>query len=430
MTASADALAALRAPGARPTIAERRRLLRALASELVRRADDAAAAADADYGGRAAEDTLLADVLVTVGAARRARRWVRWWSRPRPVLAPLAFQPCLAWLEPVPKGVVGVLSPWNYPIQLSLWPALEAVAAGNSVCIKPSERTPRTAALIAEIVATAWGPGVARVVEGDASVAADFAAQPWDHLVFTGGTGTGRLVAAAAAANLTPTTLELGGQCAAIVLPGARLDAAARAILAGKAVNAGQTCVAPDTVLLVGHRRADFAAAARATGIAAETAVPPWAAGRQARLAGGTEALAPGPTPLRLGGDAAEEHFGPVLGAVECDGLDDALAWLRARPAPLALFLFGATRAEEARVAGGARAGAIATGRTLDHAAFPGLAFGGVGGSGHGRYHGRAGFDAFSDWRARARHGPFALSRLADPPRDDFARRLARRLVR
>ncbi|UFN49934.1 aldehyde dehydrogenase family protein [Roseomonas sp. OT10] len=427
----ADALAALRdAAPERPTLAERRRRLGALARVLVRRAGEVAAAADADYGGRAAEETLVADVLVTVQAARRARRWLRWWARPRPVLAPLPFQPCWAWVEPVPKGVVGVMAPWNYPVQLCLWPALEAVAAGNRVCLKPSEHTPRTAALIAEMVEEAWGPSVARVVQGGPEVAADFAAQPWDHLVFTGGTETGRLVAQAAAAGLVPVTLELGGRCAALVLPGARLDAAARAILAGKAVNAGQTCVAPDTVLLVGHSRADFAAAARATGIAAETRVVPWQAPRQARLAEGTERLAPGPVPLRLGGDPGEESFGPVLGAVECDGLDAALAWLAARPAPLALFLFGATGAEEVRIAAGTRSGSIATGRTLDHVAFPGLPFGGVGASGSGRYHGRAGFDAFSDWRARVRHGPFALARLLDAPRGERARKLARRLVR
>ncbi|MFT8244812.1 aldehyde dehydrogenase family protein [Roseomonas sp. BN140053] len=427
---SAEALATLRRAEARPSLAERRRRLAALAAELVRRAEDVVAATNADYGGRSAEDTLLADVMVCVQAARRARRWLRWWARPRVVVAPLAFQPCWAWTEPVPKGVVGVMAPWNYPVQLALWPALEAVAAGNRVAIKPSEQAPRTAALLAEIVAAAWGPEVALVVQGGPDVAADFAAQPWDHLVFTGGTETGRKVAAAAAPNLTPLTLELGGQCAAIVFPGAELDAAARAILAGKAVNAGQTCVAPDTVLLLGHRRAVFAAAARNTGIAAETRVAPWQADRQAAQLPGTEVLTAGPTPLRLGGDSTEERFGPVLGVVECSSAEAAIAWLNARPAPLALFLFGATRAEEAQIAARTRAGAIALGRTLDHVAFPALPFGGVGGSGHGRYHGRAGFDSFSDRRARVRHGPFALARLLDPPRGDFARKLARRLIR
>ena len=428
----AAVLAALRAAGPAPPIAERRRLLAALAAELVRRSEAIVAAADADFGGRGAEDTLLGDVLVTVQAARRARRWLRWWARPRPVLAPLPFQPCLAWTEPVPKGVVGVMAPWNYPVQLALWPALEAVAAGNRVAIKPSEHTPRCAALLEEIVARAWGPGIARVVQGDAAVAAKFAAQPWDHLVFTGGTATGRRVAEAAAPNLTPLTLELGGQCAALVLPGARLDRAAHAILAAKALNAGQTCVAPDTVLLVGHSRDAFAQAARATGIAPESRVAPWQAERQARLSPGSEALAEGPAgpPLRLGGDSGEERFGPVLGVVECADLDAALGWLRGRPAPLALSLFGASRSEEERIAAESRAGAIVTGRVLDHVGFPNLPFGGVGGSGHGRYHGFAGFAEFSDWRARVRHGPFALARLLDPPRGDFARRLARRLVR
>ncbi|UPG74167.1 aldehyde dehydrogenase family protein [Roseomonas gilardii subsp. gilardii] len=423
-------LAALRAAGPAPALAERRRLLAALAAELVRQSEAIVAAADADFGGRAAEDTLLGDVLVTLQAARRARRWLRWWARPRPVLAPLPFQPCLAWTEPVPKGVVGVMAPWNYPVQLALWPALEAVAAGNRVAIKPSEHTPRCAALLEEIVARAWGPGIARVVQGDAAVAADFAAQPWNHLVFTGGTETGRRVAGAAAPNLTPLTLELGGQCAALVLPGARLDRAAQAILAAKALNAGQTCVAPDTVLLVGHSRAAFARAARATGIAPESRIVPWQAERQARLAAGSEVLAGGPGRRCASAAMQGERFGPVLGLVECADLAAALGWLRARPAPLALSLFGASREEERRIAAESRAGAIACGRALDHVGFPNLPFGGVGGSGHGRYHGFAGFAEFSDWRARVRHGPFALARLLDPPRGGFARKLARRLVR
>ncbi|MFC0408615.1 aldehyde dehydrogenase family protein [Roseomonas elaeocarpi] len=426
----AEALAALRAIPGRLTIPERRRLLRALADTLSRRAEDVVAALDADYGGRSPEDTLLADVLVVLQAARRARRWLRWWARPRFVLAPFAFQPCLSWVEPVPKGVVAVMAPWNYPVQLALWPALEAVAAGNRVALKPSEHAPRTAALLAEILHEAWGPAVAQVVQGDAAVAADFAAQPWDHLVFTGGTATGRRIAAAAAANLVPLTLELGGQCTALVLPGADLARAARAILVAKAVNAGQTCVAPDTVLLVGHRREAFRAACLATGIAADSQVAPVQRARQAAQAEGTEPLAPGPTPLRLGGDGAEERFGPVLGAVECTDLDAALRWLAARPAPLALSLFGATAAEEARLAHETRSGAIVTNRVIDHVAFPALPFGGVGGSGHGRYHGRAGFESFSDWRARVRHGPFALARLTDPPRGEFSRKLARRLAR
>ena len=158
---------------------------------MLRRADDIAAAVDADYGGRSTEETLLAEVLLVANAARYARRRLRRWARPRRVPAPVAFRPVRATVEPVPKGVVGIMAPWNYPVQLALLPAVDALAAGNRVAVKPAEATPRTAALLAEIVAEALGPDIARVVQGGPEVAAAFAAQPWDHLVFTGGTGTG-----------------------------------------------------------------------------------------------------------------------------------------------------------------------------------------------------------------------------------------------
>ncbi|WP_161600895.1 aldehyde dehydrogenase family protein [Teichococcus oryzae] len=422
-----EALASLRAAGPAPSIPQRRAALQALAGAVIRRADDLAAAADADYGGRSAVETWIADVLLVAQAARRARRWLRWWARPRFVLAPLAFQPSLAWAEPVPKGVVGVMAPWNYPIQLALWPLAEALAAGNRVALKPSEHTPRTAALLAEILADAL-PGLTCVVQGDAGVAARFAAQPWDHLVFTGGTETGRAVMRAAAENLTPLTLELGGRCPVIVLPGADLRRAARAILVGKAMNAGQTCVAPDTVLLLGHREADFAAACRAEAVPVDSVVLPPQRARQAALAEGGCAL-PGGIAL-LPDKVGAEIFGPALAVREMDSLEEALDWLGRQPSPLALYLFGATRAEAAAIAANSRSGAIVEERCVEYAAFPALPFGGVGASGFGRYHGRAGFESFSDWRARVRHGPFALSRLLDPPRGERARQLARRLLR
>jgi acyl-CoA reductase-like NAD-dependent aldehyde dehydrogenase len=268
-------------------------------------------------------------------------------------------------------------------------------------------------------------------------VAQLFAAQPWDHLVFTGGTGTGRKVMAAAAPNLTPLTLELGGKCPAIILPGADLGQAARHVLAGKAVNAGQTCIAPDTVLLVGVDAAAFAAACRASGIrGSETAVIN--AAQRARLdglAGGValQSLGEGATPLSLAaardGLAREEIFGPILAMHECADLAEALRWIAERDHPLAIYLFGATRAEEAAVADGTKSGALVTGRALEYAAVPGLAFGGVGASGFGRRNGEAGFREFSNIRARMRHGRWSLSRLFDLPRGDFARKLARRLV-
>ena len=442
-----EALSALRAAEARDgriPVERRRALLAALAEGVIARAEPFGKALAADTGGRSEEETWLADVFGVAEAARHARRHVRAWARPRRVAVPFPFLPARAWEEPVPKGVIGIIAPWNYPIQLCLVPLVDALAAGNRVVVKPSEATPRTAALIAELLAAALGPDVALAVQGGPDVAAEFARQRWDHLMFTGGTETGRKVALAAAANLVPVTLELGGKCPAIVLPGADLGRAARAILAGKAINAGQTCIAPDTVLLVGHTHAAFEAACRATGIALPDSpvASDLAAARLDRLLEGASLTPLGPDgpgrqrALALASAPAaaalfrEEIFGPVLAVEACDGLDAALAWLDAHPPPLAVYLFGATRAEEADIAHRARAGAIVCNRTVEYAAFPALGFGGVGGSGHGLTHGRRGFEQFSILRARVRHGRLSLSNLFDPPRGKFASRVLRKLVK
>jgi coniferyl-aldehyde dehydrogenase len=442
-----EALAALREAESRDgtlSLDRRRDALASLAAVMLRRADDVAAAVDADYGGRSAEETLLAEVMLVVSAARYARGRLRRWARPRRVPAPVAFRPVRAVVEPVPKGVVGIMAPWNYPVQLALLPAVDAIAAGNRVALKPAEATPRTAALLGQIADEALGGGLARVVQGGPDVAAEFAAQPWDHLVFTGGAGIGRSVMRAAAESLTPVTLELGGKCPAVVLPGADLRAAARAIMAGKAVNAGQTCIAPDTVLLVGHGRDAFLDACRASGAALpDTAVV------NARHAARLEALCEGAalTPLAEDGPGRrraialaeapaghalhrEEIFGPVLAVAPLPDVGEAVAWIAARPPPLAIYLFGASAAEEARVAAGTRSGAIVKERCVEYAAFPALPFGGVGASGFGRRNGEAGFLEFSTMRARVAHGGWSLSRLLDPPRGARARALVRRLLR
>jgi acyl-CoA reductase-like NAD-dependent aldehyde dehydrogenase len=442
----AAALAALREAEARdgvPDLARRRALLAALAAELKRRAEDIAAAAAADFSARSRLETLLADVLLVADFALHARRRLRGWMRPKRAAVPYPFWPARARVEPVPKGVVGIMAPWNYPVQLALAPAVDAIAAGNRIVVKPSEHAPACAAMIAAVLDAALGPDMALCVQGDAAVAADFAAQPWDHLVFTGGTQTGRRVAQAAAANLVPVTLELGGKCPVVVCPGADLALAAREILVGKGLNAGQTCVAPDTVLLVGHSVEAFAAACRAAAMPPpETALLNEAqAARLDRLAAGAAlialgvddgrrraialATAPDDAPLM-----SEEIFGPLLALRPCAGLDDAIAWIAARGAPLCIYLFGASAQEEAAVASGTRSGAIVAGRCIEHVGFSALPFGGIGASGQGRTHGEEGFRALSNLRARVRHGRFSLARIFDPPRGSMAARIVQNLLR
>ncbi|MES2714070.1 MAG: aldehyde dehydrogenase family protein [Pseudomonadota bacterium] len=440
----AEALAALRAETTIPDLAARRDMLHRLDRMMVRRAEEIATALDADYGGRSRIETMLADVILVADCARHARRHLARWARPKRHAVSFPFQPGGARVECVPKGVIGIMAPWNYPFQLALLPAIDAIAAGNRVVIKPSELLPRSAALIAEILAEAPGPGFARVVQGGPDIAADFASQPWDHLVFTGGTETGRRVMRAAAEHLTPLTLELGGKCPVLVLPGANLARAAREILVGKAINAGQTCIAPDTVLLVGHSRADFTAACRATAIAVpETALASdEQSARMERLAEGAQLTQLGPDrglrhraiALAEAPDGhpllAEEVFGPILPVVEAGDLAAALHWMAARPAPLAVYLFGETGAEAASVAAVARTGAIVSGRCVEQAAIPGLGFGGLGASGFGRYRGEAGFREFSNQRVRMWRGGWSLSRLFDEPRGSWAEKIISRLLR
>lgn len=447
----AQALASLREAEARDgalPIPRRRALLAALAEGVIAQAAEIAAALDADYGGesggRSRTDTLLADVVLVADGANHARRKLRGWARPRRVAVPYPFLPASAWEVPEPKGVVGIMAPWNYPVQLALMPAVDALAAGNRIAIKPSEATPRTAALLAEMLPRLLGADIAAVVLGGPDVAADFAAQRWDHLVFTGGTETGRKVALAAAANLVPVTLELGGKCPSVVAPGADLAKAARNILVAKAVNAGQTCIAPDTVLLVGHGFDAFLTACRATGIALpESAIANEAqAARLDALLAGVEVMPLGPDgpgrrrALALArvspGSALEgaEIFGPVLGVVEVPDMAAAMAWIRRGTPPLAIYLFGGTRADEAALMAGTRSGAVVCNRAVEYAAFPGLGFGGIGASGQGHTHGWLGFRQLSHFRAQVRHGGWSLSRLFDLPRKSFAERLIARLAK
>ena len=437
----AEALAALRAAEARdgaPNLKQRRALLAALARTVMARSHEIMAVLDAEYEGRAPIETLLADVLLVADMARYVRRNLWHWMRPRRVSVPYPFWPARAREEFVPKGVVGIMAPWNYPVQLALLPAIDAIAAGNRVCVKPSEALPRTAALIADILREAWGDDIALCVQGGAEVGADFASQPWDHLVFTGSTATGRKIMAAAAPNLTPLTLELGGKCPVLVLPGANLKRAARDILAGKAFNAGQTCVAPDTVLLIGHKKEAFIEACKATGIGLpETGVINAAQiARLQRLVAGaslTKLAEDGPgrhmaLSLAEAGPEApichEEIFGPVLLMREDSSLEAALTWIAERPAPLAIYLFGATPEEEKQIAAMSGGSALIAGRTVEFAGFQALGFGGSGDSGFGRRNGLAGFLEFSHRRARVHHRKFSLSRLFDQPRGKAVERL------
>jgi coniferyl-aldehyde dehydrogenase len=414
----------------RPSLEQRRADLLRLRALFKQRLDEMAEAIAADFGHRSHHESLLADGMTVLGEIDHLLRHLRRWSRPRRVGAGWRLWPARAEVRAVPLGVVGVIAPWNYPVNLALVPLATAIAAGNHVLLKPSEHAPRTSAFLRRLVGEAFPADRVAVVEGDAEVAAAFAALPLDHLVFTGSTAVGRKVMAAAAANLTPLTLELGGKSPAIVCPDYPLAQAAARLATGKWFNAGQTCIAPDYVLVpqadvsalvdalraeVVQRYGDFSGPlddytrvvnagqytrlrgwldeARTRGVQViELATVDPARAQAERLLPPTLVIDP-PDDLAL---MREEIFGPVLPVRGYRTLDQAIAGVAARERPLALYPFSRHREDVERILAGTVAGGVTVNDTLLHFAANGLPFGGVGASGMGAYHGRAGFDAMS----------------------------------
>jgi coniferyl-aldehyde dehydrogenase len=381
------------------------------------------AAIDSDFGGRAREETMLGEIFTTLLAVRHAKSRLAKWMRPRRRAIGLAFWPARARLLPQPLGVVGIISPWNYPLFLALSPLVGAVAAGNRALLKPSELTPRTAALMGEVVAQYFAVDEIAVVQGGRAVAAAFSELPFDHLLYTGSASVGRKVMAAAAENLTPVTLELGGKSPAIIGPAAALDAAVESIIRGKLFNAGQTCVAPDYVLVPKDQVGFFVAKALAVAgkfypILADN--PDYSAilnqaqfdRLQAMLA---EAAAQGARVVVAGAGSGrklpltmlletkasmtvrrEEIFGPLLPIIPYDDLSAAIAHVNGGDRPLALYVYDRNRNNVERVLRETISGGAVVNDCLLHAGAENLPFGGVGASGMGQYHGSDGFETFS----------------------------------
>ena len=412
-----------------PDAAQRLDRLDRLAAMTSENADAICAAISADFGNRSLHESRMAEIFTVQSGIAHARRHLRGWMKPRRVATALHFRPAHNRLIPQPLGAVGVVSPWNYPYDLAIGPTLAAMAAGNRVMLKPSEATPRTSELMAQLAQKYFKPEEFFVVIGDAKAGQAFCELPFDHLLFTGSTAVGRLVAQAAAKNLTPVTLELGGKSPAILDASVDMARAVPSILYGKCFNAGQTCIAPDYVLAPTGKIDAFVDAARQvvagmyptlannpdyTSIVNErhyqrlTALLRDAEDKGAR----TIALNPAgenfdpslrkiaPT-LVLGAtpDMAimqEEIFGPLLPVIGYGALDEAIAFVNGRDRPLALYWFGENEANRDRVLAGTISGGVTVNDTLMHFAQEELPFGGVGPSGTGAYHGSWGFETFS----------------------------------
>lgn len=406
-----------------PELEQRLDILKSIKSELLNSKRALVDALHQDYGYRSDFDSLICDLLPAVGHINYTIRHLKKWLKPSKRHSGLLLMPSKVRVEYQPLGVVGVIVPWNFPIVLSIAPIITALAAGNRVLVKLSEHTPHTNQVLSEIFAQ-FGEYV-RPVEGGADIAQYFSSLPFDHLIFTGSTKVGKLVAASAARNLTPVTLELGGKSPAIIADDADMSKAVDAVILGKSINAGQICVAPDYVMVPQGKELSFIECYlerysqlyvrkgrldSATQIINETQ---WLRlqsyvqdaknlGASVHSIDGVELekhqmlpqLVTGVTPEML--VMQEEIFGPILPVIGYRHLSEVFAFINARPRPLTLYLMSNDKVLQQQVIEQTHSGGVAINDTLLHVAADDAPFGGIGESGIGQYHGEEGFRTFS----------------------------------
>lgn len=444
-----------------PSEARRREQLQAMLTWILGNRPAILDAVSRDFGGRAPQETLLAEVFIATSGLRHTLKHLSSWMTPEPRDVHWAFTPARGELRRQPKGVVGILSPWNYPFQLAVVPLTAAVAAGNRVLLKTSEYTPATSQLLVNLVRACFKEDEVLVLEGGPELGEAVSRLPLDHLFFTGSTLVGRKVMQAAAENLTPVTLELGGKSPAILHPRADRRWAIDRIVTGKLLNAGQTCVAPDYLLLP---QGDAEATARELAISIGRQYPRLrdnpdytsiiherhlrrlqALIEDARQKGaqiievnpasenmeGSGKLAP---TLVLGatsdmGLMQEEIFGPILPIFACPDLEVALKRVAAAPRPLALYYFDSDPARIESVLQRSISGGVCINDTMLHVAQEELPFGGIGPSGMGAYHGFEGFRTFSHERAVFYQSRLATIGLLSPPYKGWMEWVGRLLV-
>lgn len=444
-----------------PQYTQRIAHLRALERLLLDHGAKLIEAMNEDFGGRSASETETFDLLPSLAEVRAQLRGLRGFMRQKSAHIPWFFRPSRARLIPQPLGVVGIISPWNFPVYLTIAPLASALSAGNRVLLKPSELVPRTSDLLDQLLSQAFSEDHVSVVQGDARVAEAFAALPFDHLLFTGSTGVGRKVARAAAENLTPVTLELGGKSPVVVAPSADIALAARRTIFGKLANAGQICIAPDYALVPNDKLEGFTQAAAQ---AAKTFYPQYTGNpeytailterhRERLVALREDALAQGATVIDLGPFGAdadgggrrlspslilnppastrvmqEEIFGPLLPVIGYDKLEDAVTRVNGGERPLALYVFAESTSERDYVLTRTVSGGVTVNDVLFHCGVGTLPFGGVGASGMGAYHGQVGFDTFSHLKPVYYQARLNSAALLEPPLSPFKSRFRRLL--
>jgi coniferyl-aldehyde dehydrogenase len=405
----------------------------------------------------------MADVFTTVSLIKYLSRHLGAWMKPERRAVPLHFLPGRAWVVYQPLGVVGIISPWNYPVSLALSPLATALAAGNRVMLKPSEYTPATADLMARLLGEAFPEDEVAVVVGGPDVGTAFSSLPFDHLFFTGSGSVGRAVMRAASENLVPVTLELGGKSPALVDNDCPLDRAARSIAHAKLLNAGQTCVAPDYALVPAEQVDQFVACfadqvklmfPRLVDNPDYTSiVSPRHYQRLNRLVADARSKGARVVELNPAGEDFEgqtgrkftptllldvtesmtamqdEIFGPVLPVKGYRDFDQAIAFINSQPRPLALYYFGHDRGHRAQVLSRTTSGGVTINDALLHYLQDDLPFGGVGASGMGTYHGREGFLTFSHRKAVFQQAALSGADLLRPPYGKRIERIARLLM-
>lgn len=429
-----------------PSAAQRRADLRKLKRTLLSHRAQFEAAISKDFGYRSAYETRIMEVIPIIQAINFLRRNVAKWMRPEKRRISLHFIPGRARVHYQPVGVVGIVSPWNYPLSLAIMPLLSAIAAGNRAILKPSELTPATSELLKSTLREIFPEDQIAVVTGGPELGAAFSRLPFDHLVFTGSTHVGRMVMREAAENLVPVTLELGGKSPTLIGPDADIETAAASVAYGKLANAGQTCIAPDYVLVHEKDAAAFVASYDATaaafypeGAADKNYTAIASARNYSRLRRlledaenkGARVIETGPrTPvltrklpsaivLNVTDDMAimrEEIFGPLLPVVTYRTLDEAIAYINHRPRPLALYYFGNSSEDRQKVLTRTTSGNVTVNDTLMHYVQNALPFGGVGMSGMGAYHGIEGFKSLSHAKGVFEQSRWNLGGLLRPP--------------
>jgi coniferyl-aldehyde dehydrogenase len=430
-----------------PTLQQRKQQLKTLKTLLLQHQAEIAAAINADFTARSADETLLAEIMPCVQNIEYTLKHLRRWMRPEKRHVGLHFLPASAQVVHQPLGVVGIVVPFNYPLNLAIVPLATALAAGNRAMIKMSEFTPRTAELMRSMLRKGFAEDQVAVITGAADIAAAFSRLPFDHLLFTGSTTVGKLVMATAAANLTPVTLELGGKSPAIIADDIPLEDIVERICFAKSLNAGQTCVAPDYVLLPRNKVDAFIQLYKKTfrkmypvlngnphytsiiNAASYQRLQDWlkdASDLGAKIEKTSDEIITDGTfrmPLHLVTQVTDEMkimqhelFGPILPLLPYDDIDTALAYVKKHPRPLSLYLFSYDRALQQHVTSHTHAGSMCINEALLQVGVDDLPFGGIGASGMGQYHGHEGFLTLSKAKSIMRKGRFNSMKIIYPP--------------